>query len=99
MPECAAPYLLDYLFELGICPGGEPLTHGEIKSWQDNTGIELDAFEARTIKRLSTAYTEEHAQANDIESETAWTEAPWYMRAGYIKGMKLKESIRKAAGL
>lgn len=99
MPECRAEYLLEYLFEIGLCPGGEPLLHSEIASWQGNVRIKLDAFEARALRKLSVAYVEECAKTKDPDAETAWTEAPHYMSAGYIKGMKLKYSIRKAAGL
>jgi len=95
MPECDATYILDYLFELGICPSGEPLTHSEIAAWQQNTGIELESFDARIIKKLSVAYVQEQSDAKQIDAETAWSDAPKYMRADYIKGMTLKAAIRK----
>jgi hypothetical protein len=98
-PECDASYILDYLFELGVSVNGEALTHSEIRNWQENTGIELQSFEARTLKRLSRAYLEESSKAKNIDAETAWSDAPGYMCAGYIKAMRTKESIRKMADI
>jgi len=59
-PDVGALHLVSYLFEIGpTMPGGmgdAPLTHGEIRAWQDNTGIDLHAWEARYLRRLSIDY-------------------------------------------
>jgi hypothetical protein len=99
MPPVSAGYVLDYLYELGVSLGDQPLTHGEIESWQKNTGIELDSFEARTLKKLSEAYMRESISARDADAETAWTDAPRYMSLKYIKSVRAKEAIRKAANI
>jgi hypothetical protein len=36
--------------------GDRPISEQELAAWQANSGIELDAWEARTIRRLSKAY-------------------------------------------
>ena len=99
LPECDASYILEYLFEIGVTANGEALTHSEIRSWQENTGVELQSFEARMLKRLSVAYLDECTKAKKQDAETVWSDAPGYMCAGYIKTIKVKESIRKAANL
>lgn len=59
-PEGAAAYLTGYLFDAGPvgygAMGPVPLSHSEIAAWQQNTGIELAAWEARAIRTLSSDY-------------------------------------------
>lgn len=61
-------YLIGYLFEVGPTMAGgmgeAPLSHGELRAWQDNTGIELHAWEARMLRALSLDYL---AQAQKSE--------------------------------
>lgn len=51
-----AEHLGEYLFEVGPAPGGNPLTFGELRDWQECTGVELDEFEATTLAHLSRVY-------------------------------------------
>ena len=44
--------------------GEGPVSWAEITEWQRNTGIELDAWEARTIRRLSQVFV---SQRHDAE--------------------------------
>ena len=97
MPKCDAFYLIEYLLELGLTLGEMAITHAEIGAWMHNTGIDLSAWEARSIKNLSTAYLSGSHESRSIDSETHWEEAPYYMSAKWRKAMKLKQSIRKAA--
>lgn len=97
MPECDAFYVIEYLFELGLTLGDSAITHSEIRAWMDNTGIDLSAWESRTIRALSGAYLSMSHEARSVESETPWEEAPYYMSPKWRKAMKLKQSIRKAA--
>ena len=97
LPECDAEYLLGYLFELGVVIGDGAITHGEIESWMSNTGIELTAWEARTLKTLSDAYLKANQGARKVDAETVWNDAPYYMSGKWRKAMRLKASIRKAA--
>lgn len=72
---CAA-HLVGYLFEagpVGYGPmGAVPLQWQDITHWQRNTGIELNAWEARTLRRLSEDYI---AASQAAESPTS--PAPW----------------------
>lgn len=97
MPECDASYIIDYLFELGLTLGESAVTHGEIRAWMENTGVDLSAWEARSIKNLSSAYLSGCHESRDKDAETPWQEAPHYMSAKWRKAMIIKQSIRKAA--
>jgi hypothetical protein len=59
-PEVTLQYLIDYFFECGAClstgMGNVPITWQELKAWQDQTGIELQPWEARILKQASRAY-------------------------------------------
>ena len=56
----AAAHLLDYLCELGPVKGGGMgavvISWPDITAWQQATGIELSAWEARGLRRLSQEY-------------------------------------------
>jgi hypothetical protein len=98
-PECDAKHVLDYLFEIGLTDGEKPLSHSEIASWQSNTGIELEAYEARFLKRLSEIYL---AASHEMKEENAinpWEDAPNYMSNKFLDAQRAKEAIRKAASL
>lgn len=66
-PPGPAAHLLAYLFEAGPvgygAMGAVPLTHSEIQAWQTNTGIDLQSWEARSLRRLSVDYVSASAQA------------------------------------
>jgi hypothetical protein len=61
--------MIGYLYQIGptlpSAGGFAPITHGEIESWQNNTGIELDAWQSTTLRRLSHEYVSEFVQAAD----------------------------------
>lgn len=97
MPDCEAFYLIEYLFELGLTLGDQAITHSEIRAWMENTGIDLSAWESRSIKNLSSAYLSGSHEYRAADSDSPWEAAPYYMSAKYRKAMKLKMSIRKAA--
>lgn len=70
LPEVSlAPHLLTYLMEIGpTLPGGmgpAAITHGEIRAWQENTGVSLSSWEARTVRQLSRDYVSELCAASD----------------------------------
>lgn len=60
LPEVAFTYLTDWLFEIGpVVSGGMgdgPVGYRDIAAWQDITGVIVQPWEARTIRRLSQAY-------------------------------------------
>ncbi|MXS81579.1 hypothetical protein ABD07_00420 [Nitrosomonas oligotropha] len=97
MPECDAQYVINHLFDIGITLGDQATTHGEIDSYQRNTGIELNTWEILTIKRLSETYLSESYKAREPNAATPWIEAPYYMTGAYRNAMRSKASIRKLA--
>jgi hypothetical protein len=73
--ECGA-YLIAYLFEVGpVMSGGMgpvPLTHGELRCWQDNIGLQLQPWEARFLRRLSREYAAEMHRAEKADAPAPW---------------------------
>lgn len=67
-PPNPAPHVIDWFREIGPTtagPMGEAaITWEEMVAWERVTGIELSAWEARTIRRLSQAFI---AQRHDAE--------------------------------
>lgn len=102
LPGVTCRYLLEYLFEIGpAMPGamGEvPLTHGEIEAWQRNTGIRLQPWEARALRRASIEYVRA-----SIDSTDAQAPAPYRGEAGDLKvaivATDLRDDIRRLAKL
>lgn len=93
MPQCTAGYVLNLLFEMGLTMGDRAITHGEIQSYQHNTGVRLSPWECKTIKKLSDMYLIESHKATAKDAETAWEEAPPYMSAKYRTAVCLQQSL------
>lgn len=96
MPPHDAEYITAYLFEIGPTMGDTALTHTEIAHWQRNTGIELDAWETRFVKRLSVEYLAESHNATKSAAPSPWADAPY---AKVIASNSLMESIKRMAEL
>lgn len=75
-PEVQAAHLIRYLFEVGpVMAGGMgpiPLSFGEIQSWQEVTGIELNNWEAGMIRSLSREYL-----GMSIDATNPMCPSPW----------------------
>jgi len=76
MPPVSAGHIIDYLWEVGptLSAGGYPgsITHGELRSWQVNTGITLQPWEIRFMRRLSHEYLAELHAAEKPERPAPW---------------------------
>ena len=76
MPPNPAPHIVNRLIEMGLTEaagmGVAPLSWREIDAWCARTGVDLDPWEARLIRRLSAEYLAEGRRA---ESETC--PPPW----------------------
>ena len=76
MPHNPAPHITDRLTELGLVGsngmGAVPLSWAEIASWRQLTGVPIEPWEARLLRRLSAAYL---AESRAAESETS--PPPW----------------------
>lgn len=79
-PPLSVPdYLIGYLFDVGPAMAGgmgnAQLSHSEIKAWQDNTGIELTPWEARTLRTLSGEYLASAQDAEDAQCKPPYSES------------------------
>lgn len=68
-PRCILYYLIEYLSEMGPCNesgmGLTPLTHLEMRAWQQNSGIDLTPWEVRALRRASVAFRNQTHKARD----------------------------------
>lgn len=65
LPDNPAPYLVDWLFEIGPSSGDGAIGFPDLTAWQDITGVELTPWEARTLRRLSVEYLHQQYQSRD----------------------------------
>jgi hypothetical protein len=67
LPHISLPYLVELFLEVGPALAGgfgaAPLTHAELRAWQDDIGIRLTPWEARALKRMSGEYVAELSKA------------------------------------
>jgi hypothetical protein len=103
-PVDAGAHLLGYLFEIGpTMPAGMgpgAISNTELRAWQDNTGIELSAWEARTIRALSRAYVSEYGEAGDPKRQAPWNaadDAEQRQRIAQNTAASMRASIRRMA--
>lgn len=79
-PIGAAGHLVGYLFDAGPVSHGSmgpvPLSHADLAAWQANTGIELQAWEARGLRKLSTAYVAASQDAQQADCPPFYIEKP-----------------------
>lgn len=72
-PEGAASHLVDYLFEAGpIVHGSNALGWIDIQAWQASTGVALEAWQARALRKLSHAYLDASIAAQSPECAPFW---------------------------
>lgn len=95
MPECDAEYLIAYFYEVGPVTSGNmgesSLTHTELRSWMNNTGIELESWEARTMIRLSKEYLSESHKATKPHSPAPWADAPYI--TSHLMAKRLQQQL------
>lgn len=76
-PVEAGQHLIDYLWEVGpvVAAGAgiAPVPHSEILAWQQNTGIDLDSWEVRTLRRLSEEYLSQSIASEKPDARPPWT--------------------------
>lgn len=76
MPPCELPYLVGYLWEVGpVIDGGMgsfPVQETDLAAWQSNTGIELEPWESRLLRRLSREYLVQLQQAEKPDCLPPW---------------------------
>ncbi len=76
MPPVDVPYLLEVFFEIGPTMaagmGAGPITHEEIRAWQANTGVELQPWQIRALRRMSFDYLGEAHEAEKADRRAPW---------------------------
>lgn len=65
-------HLVSYLFEVGPSVRGEELTHGDLRSYQENTGTFLDEFDASMMVRMSREYLAQYRKASAKTCPAPW---------------------------
>lgn len=79
-PPGLAKHLIDYLFEIGpsvpLGMSAGPIGWTDIAAWQTATGIDLTAWEARTLRALSADYVGTAATSLDDNTPAPYTIAP-----------------------
>lgn len=103
MPDCEAYYLIAYLFEIGPTVingmGESPVTQAEISHFQSNTGIELNTWEARNLRRLSMVYLSASYQAKAMDAPAPWQRADYATLPSQRKSQTSRDAIRALASL
>jgi hypothetical protein len=93
MPPSPAPHIIDRLVEIGLTEaagmGSGPLSWREIAAWQENTSVQLEPWEARLIRRLSSAYLAEGRRAESENCPPPWR-APVTQRERDIEEAQLR---------
>ncbi len=76
MPPVEVTYLLEIFFDIGPTMaagmGAGPITHEEIRAWQSNTGVELQPWQVRTLRRMSFDYLSEAYRAEKADCPAPW---------------------------
>jgi hypothetical protein len=96
MPSCATKYLIDCLFDIGPIlatgTGNISINHLDIRAWVENTGIQLNVWECRTVRSLSIEYLH---QINMSSSKN--TPAPFGKDGTIIANKSMQKRIREMA--
>lgn len=101
-PVGAAGYLAGYLWEIGPTMAGGagpgPITHTEIRAWQELTGISLHPWEARFLRRLSREYSGELHAAEKPDRKAPWQPVDVVPDHSAV-ARDLRKSLRKLTSL
>lgn len=76
MPPNPAPHIIGWLTEIGLVDGGgmgmAPLRWSEIAAWQAVSGVTLEPWAARLIRRLSVEYVAMSRKAENENCPSPW---------------------------
>lgn len=97
MPPNPAPHLTDRLIEIGLTEaagmGAGPISWLTIDAWKRSTGVPIDPWEARLLRRLSIAY---HAEGRRAEDETC--PPPWRAKVTALEREVEEAALRSVLG-
>lgn len=63
LPLNPAPHITDWLMEIGPMAGEGPIGWQDMDAWSRLTSIDLDPWEARTLRRLSRSFVNQRRDA------------------------------------
>lgn len=69
LPDNPAPYLTDWLFEIGPTSGDGVLTWTDLAAWQSLSGIVLRPLKATILRRLSSEFANERYRARKTDRQ------------------------------
>lgn len=76
LPPNPAPYLSDWLFEIGPSVpagmGAGPIGWRDMEAWQSVVGVALLPWEGRLLRRLSAEFLDQSQKAKSIECPAPW---------------------------
>lgn len=73
LPPNPAEYLTEWLIEIGPSIGDRPIGYADLAAWQAISGIELEPWEARALRRLSGEYLGQSARARKPDCPPPWS--------------------------
>jgi hypothetical protein len=99
-PLDSAEYLIAYLFEIGPAAvagmGIAPIAHVEMRAWSELTGIDLQPWEVRILRRLSRDYVVESQRATKSDCPAPWQKTRADLR---VVATSLQHSLTELANL
>ena len=103
MPPCDCLHLAGYLFEIGPMVmagmGDGPLSHADLGAWMRNTGIALNPWECRALRRASIEYCNEASQATGRNAALPWEDEVSAALDRVIQANSMRDSMRRLANL
>ncbi len=102
MPENPAPYLTDWLMDIGPSVQGgmaeAEIGYRELQAWQDVIGVELMPWEARILRRLSKDFCSERQRARKPDALAPYDPARVDEKAAAEKVDRQFAALFKALG-
>lgn len=96
-PPNSAPYLVEYMMEIGPVEAGgmeaSPIGWSTIKDWQQLTGVQLEPWQARLIRRLSISYLDQSRKARAPECPSPWIADLQGQRASVDAKLRARASL------
>ncbi|CDO34994.1 hypothetical protein [Novosphingobium sp. KN65.2] len=75
LPDNPAPHITDWLIDIGPIMGDDAIGWRDMTAWQELTGIALQPWEAREIRRLSKVYINQYHDARAPDCPAPWAGA------------------------
>lgn len=87
-------HVLEHFWAVGPTTGDGPLTHGELRAYQHNTGVELSVWEVVTLRAMSASHLVQARRAVKRDCPAPWQES---VDAVNLVAVDVRDSIRALA--